>query len=168
MAAPKGNRHGSKYNAKRHEAIIEGLLKGNSRTVSFRLSGCHPDVVFDWLKKGRDNPDTYPEYVSLIEDIEYAEAMVESERVSIVKTAADTGTWQAAAWWLERRKPETWGRNDTVRHEGGETPAIQVNQVILIDADARAASRELLNRVAAGRSAVPVGTRALLEPAEDH
>lgn len=168
--APVGNRHSAKYNQKRHEKIIEGILSGNSRTVSFTLSGCNPDTIFAWLKTARDEKASgvilHPEYAVLLEDIEYAEAMVESEKVKIVKAAADSGTWQAAAWWLERRKPKEWGR-DREMPVGEERPALpQVNILILEDANAREASRELLNRLAGGRADLALGSGALREPAE--
>jgi hypothetical protein len=168
MAAPKNNRHSSKYNAERHQKIIELILSGNTRTTSFAAAGVHPDSAFLWLKYARERPDDYPEYVELLQDIEHAEALVESEKVAQVKLAADNGTWQAAAWWLERRKPKDWGRNDQIRHTGEiEGPKQQINVLILENPDARAASRELLRGLAAGRAAIPERVGSLREPAED-
>lgn len=159
-----------KYSKKLHDTIIQGILGGNTRTTSFALTGMHPDTIYDWIRSGKDHPEKYPQYVSLLEDIEYAEALVESEKVAAVKVAADTGTWQAAAWWLERRRPRDYGRNDTVRHEGEVNGAPRVNVLILEDANARSASRELLRGLAglgSGSSNEPIRTRALLEPAEE-
>ena len=96
----------SKYTKERHETIVEALRKGNSKANAFRLAGISPDTGHEWVKYGRDYPDKYPEYVKLGEDIEQALAEYEASRVSLVTTAADTGSWQAAAWWLERRNPE--------------------------------------------------------------
>lgn len=61
------------------------------------------------------------------------------------------GTWQAAAWMLERTDPESWARKDTLRLEG-VTPK-EVNEIIAlmkangIDvADGFAAMRDRLQR----------------------
>lgn len=157
----------SAYTEEKHLAIIEGLLAGNSRSNAFKLTGLHVDSVFEWLRKGRERPEEYPQYVQLLADIEFAEATFESDQVGIVKAAADAGTWQAAAWWLERRKPQEWGRHETVRHDMPAIPAQQVNVLILEDPNAREASRNLLNRLADGRADITVGPGAVRELTQD-
>lgn len=165
-------RYGSRtaYTKKRHEVIIKAILAGNTRTNAFRLTGLHPDSVFDWLGMARKEIAAgeikHPEYVKLLEEIEFAEACFENDQVGIVKAAADAGTWQAAAWWLERRKPQDYGKNrEVVPEQQGAIP--QVNILILEDPDARTASRELLRRVAGGRADLALGTGSVREPAED-
>lgn len=154
MAAPVGNRHRSKYNEKVHETIVEAVLKGNSKTIAFRLAGVHPDSCFLWLKMGRERPDEYPEYAKLEEDIEHAIALCASEKVAAVKAAADNGTWQAAAWWLERRLPQEYGRHDRVEVESKQ-PQVQLNQVIIGDPRALESSRDLIAHLTSGRPAIP-------------
>lgn len=146
-----------KYNEDRHERIIEAIKAGNSRTTAFKLAGLNEQTPFDWMSQGERDPEKYPEYVKLKEDIIQAEAEFEASRVAIVKVAADTGTWQAAAWWLERRKPEDWGRNRDALPAGPSVVNNQLNQVVLIDSGAREASRELLRRVTAGGAGIPLG-----------
>ena len=34
--------------------------------------------------------------------------------MALIAKAAGEGNWQAAAWWLERRFPERWGRRERV------------------------------------------------------
>ena len=50
-------------------------------------------------------------YVRFRQDVEKARAEAEVEAVSMVKMAARNGTWQAAAWYLERSFPQRWSRN---------------------------------------------------------
>lgn len=150
-----GNPH--KYNDQVHETIVEAIAGGNSKTTAFKLAGLYEGTGFDWVTMGKRDPEKYPEYVQLAKDIEEAEARFEASRVAIVKTAADTGTWQAAAWWLERRKPDEWSRHDRQRTDNGERPTLQLNQVILIDASAREASRALLRAVTSGGASLALG-----------
>jgi hypothetical protein len=44
--------------------------------------------------------------------VEKAEGEAESRFLTQVARAATTGTWQAAAWWLERRHPDEYGRRE--------------------------------------------------------
>lgn len=50
--------------------------------------------------------------------VKRAEAFAENEAISVIKTAAREGTWQASAWWLERKHRARWARQDKVTHEG--------------------------------------------------
>lgn len=156
-----------KYNKARHDTIVEAIRKGNSKANSFRLAGISVDTGTEWLKYGRERAEEYPYYAQLYEDVEQALAEYESSRVSLVTTAADTGTWQAAAWWLERRNPDEWGRHDRVKHEVNNRPTVQLNQVILQDANARELSRNLLRQLASNRPDVTLGPGHVLESPED-
>lgn len=41
----------------------------------------------------------------------------EYEHLQSIHSAAQFGQWQASAWYLERTRPEKYGRRDIVRHE---------------------------------------------------
>lgn len=165
QCSPTGLR--SKYNAERHQTIVDAIRKGNSRSTSFRLAGLHPDTVYPWLRWARESPGTHPEYDQLLADIEFAEAEVEAERVALINVAANTGTWQAAAWWLERRKPEEWGKRDHVQVDAGDKPLTQLNVLILENAETRQLSRDFLRAITAGRPVESIGTGMGDESAED-
>lgn len=156
-----------KYNRARHDTIVQAIRAGNSKANAFRLAGISVDTGTEWLKFGRERAEEYPYYAELYEDVEQALAEYEASRVSLVTTAADTGTWQAAAWWLERRNPDEWGRHDRVKHEVNNRPTVQLNQVILQDANARELSRNLLRQLASNRADVTLGPGNVRELAED-
>jgi len=46
--------------------------------------------------------------------VETAEAAAEVARVRQVAKAGEDGSWQAAAWWLERRKHEDYAQRSKV------------------------------------------------------
>lgn len=156
-----------KYNETRHETIVEAVRKGNSKANAFRLAGISVDTGTEWLRYGRDKSEEYPYYAKLYQDVEQALAEYEASRVSLVTTAADTGSWQAAAWWLERRNPDEWGRHDRVKHEVNNRPTVQLNQVILQDANARELSRNLLRQLASNRPDVTIGPGDVRQLAEN-
>jgi hypothetical protein len=41
-----------------------------------------------------------------------AEASAEVRAVVTIRQAINSNDWRAAAWWLERRRHEDWGRRD--------------------------------------------------------
>ena len=61
-------------------------------------------TYYDWMR-------TKPEFS---EAIKKARAEAVQGYLRTIKTAADNGTWQAAAWWLERVLPDQYGRKTTV------------------------------------------------------
>jgi hypothetical protein len=50
--------------------------------------------------------------------VKKAEAEAEAAAVLHIKKAAQS-SWQAAAWYLERKHKDRWSRQDRVTHEGG-------------------------------------------------
>jgi hypothetical protein len=46
--------------------------------------------------------------------VQNAEARAEVGHVLNIRQAAQSGTWTASAWWLERRRHEDWGRKDRI------------------------------------------------------
>lgn len=142
----------SKYNAERHKKIVKAVRKGNSLATAGRLAGLGKDTINDWLVHGRKHQEQYPEFAKLVADIEQAQAEREAEHVAKIERAAladGPKDWQAAAWMLERKNPQDWGRKDKVQVEAPK-PLVQVNQVILGDEDVRADARSLLRRGTAG------------------
>ncbi len=140
----------SKYTPEIHEQIVSYIRKGYPKTTTFGLVGINADTGWDWLRYGRDQPEKYPHYVRLAEDIEQAIAEVQAERVDqILAAAQDPKNWTAAAWYLERTDPQTWGRKDRVEIDASKSaPMFQLNQIVLTDAGAREEGRALIRRVA--------------------
>lgn len=170
MAAPTGNKHSSKCTPEVIESIETAIREGKSKSMAFKLAGIHVDTGFDWLRYGRQNPERYPEYVELQEKMELAEAEFMGEMVDEVVATAKSqrpNTWQAAAWLLERKAPEEWGKRDKVSIDASGGPLVQLNQVVLVDADAREASRALLRRVTAGSPVLALGPGVGDESAEE-
>jgi len=120
------------YSKEMHKTIVEEVRAGRPKTLAFRLSGLHPDTIWDWLRLARHHPEQYPQYVQLGEDIDAAKAAAEAEALDRIKAAAksDPKHWTADAWYLERTNPAEYGRRDKVEVEiEAEKPLIQLNQV---------------------------------------
>lgn len=94
----------SKLTPARRELILEALRQGSTRTAAAAAAGIDKSTLFEWLR-------IFPIFSDAVKKAE-AEAELSSVQ-TIRKAAADT--WQAAAWWLERRRPAEWGNSHVVR-----------------------------------------------------
>lgn len=87
--------------------------------------------------------------------IKKAEAEAEAAAVLHIKQAAQDGTWQAAAWYLERKHKDRWGKSEKVEH-AGVVSHDHSHQLLPTSPEAIEAARE---RLEAAR-ALPGGSQA--------
>lgn len=110
----------SKFTEERRRIIVEALEKGHYLTVAAALAKVDTDTIYLWLKRGRAaSSGRYYEFARAVEE---AMAVAEDVSVAIIDGAAGDD-WRAAAWKMERRHPDRWGKKE--RHEvtgkdGGE------------------------------------------------
>lgn len=88
--------------------ICQLIAKGNTRAASARSCGISESTLQQWIA-------TFPEF---LERIKKADADAEIAMVAQIKRSSRR-SWFAAAWWLERRHPNRWGKN-AVPEDGGE------------------------------------------------
>lgn len=82
------------------------------------LLGVHRHSVMGWLKTGRQEalrrakgkkPNAKLDlHVRFFDTLKKAFARVEGDHIALISEAAKLGTWQCAAWLLERRWPKKW------------------------------------------------------------
>ena len=88
------------------------------------------------MEKGEADPDSaYGEFLQLVR---LAEAAGEAANVKVIREAShDSKQWTAAAWLLERKYPDRWGKRDRITVGGdGQPIEIQfsfVNKAVLPD-----------------------------------
>lgn len=99
-----------KYGPEMTAEIAQLLQNGASRTDACALVSIVYDTFSDWMKK--------PEFV---EAIKKAEATCKQRNVTIIQKAA-IKTWQAAAWWLERKHPEEFALKHRESEQEKEVP----------------------------------------------
>ena len=96
---------------KNRAAITSGLCRllrlGLSRKAACDRLQTNIQTFANWF-----NSD-----VKFSDSIKRAEAQFVSDQVALIHKAAKAGTWTAAAWLLERRRPEEYGRNSVLTAE---------------------------------------------------
>lgn len=106
--------------------VLQALRAGNYLDTAAAFAGVHRSTLHDWLKKGRAENAREP-YASFVDDVDEAMGDAEAMFVArIAKAAEDARNWTAAAWWLERRFPDRWGRRDRLEHTGAGGGPIEV------------------------------------------
>ena len=92
------------------QSIVRTLRLGNSRKDSALYAGVSESTFYSWMDRGRRGE---PLYVEFLETVQKAESTACIKNVAVIQKAAQV-TWQAAAWWLERKRPDDWGRKQRV------------------------------------------------------
>ena len=89
-----------KRSAARQEVFLDALRQGASREAAAAAAGIDRTTAWRWAQ---DDP-------ALAAEVEQACGQAEVMMTQRVFDAAPSD-WRAAAWWLERRRPETYGRH---------------------------------------------------------
>ena len=129
-------------NDKKITELVLYISAGNYEVVACAAAGIGQSTFYYWLKKGEEETEKYekamieyeeefyrlvgldkptdklkePEksiYIEFLERIKAAQAIKE---IRLVKKIDDDPSWQSAAWKLERKWFERWGRKDFVDH----------------------------------------------------
>lgn len=106
--------------------IIEAISLGNYQDVASQYAGIDRATFYRWMEKGkRDDAD--PLYADFAHAVDEAKASAEVRAVVIINRAASEGTWQAAAWWLERTRPKMYGRFDRNEVSGPDGSPVRID-----------------------------------------
>ncbi|MFZ5850347.1 MAG: hypothetical protein ACOYY2_02995 [Actinomycetota bacterium] len=130
-----------------HERIVQAIAAGNFGETAARAAGIATATYYQWMAKGRDERTrrengerpkaSQSKYVDFAEAVESAKAQAETRAVTLITKAALDGTWQAAAWYLERTQPQKYGRFTRTEVTGADGGAVRVEQVSAEDLAAK-------------------------------
>ena len=130
------------------ETICNWLKLGYYQEDAAVMAGISPSTFYDWLKKGaiedakqeeikalesgdpslpaiKEDSDIELVYIysEFSEAVARARAEAEGAHIKNIRRAADNGTWQASAWFLERSFPKKWGKRSALEIDAqGDEP----------------------------------------------
>lgn len=104
----------SKLTPEVQEKICEYVRQGLTYEIAARAAGISESTFYRWRERGEKARGG--KFREFWEALKRAEAEAEQRLVERILSAS-SDTWQAAAWILERRYPDRWGRKDRVKHE---------------------------------------------------
>jgi transposase len=105
------------------EEIAKYLRAGNYIETTAALVGINRDSIYEWLKRGAAEQERLMKnprarirkreqiFVEFSDTVKKAQAQSEAMLVGLVGKAAEKN-WTAAAWRLERKFPDKWGRTE--------------------------------------------------------
>jgi hypothetical protein len=98
------------------DGLVERMRDGNYLHVAAMKVGVPLNTVKHWLRQAEALPGTI--YSIFRDDLNEAIADAEGEMVQSVREAAKAGPsyWTAAAWWLERTKPDQYAQVAVVKN----------------------------------------------------
>lgn len=98
--------------------LIKYIKAGNYIETACSVVGVAKQTFFRWMKEGAQRIS--PETIEFRDSVEKALGAAEARDVAIIGKAAEKN-WTAAAWRLERKFPDRWGRTDKLdlKHSGG-------------------------------------------------
>ena len=109
----------SKLTKEVKDKLIYAILIGASYEMASNYAGITYNTFRNWIKRGEEAKGG--EYFKFLEEIKNAQARGAVKLLGNLEEAIQNGTWQAAAWKLERRFPEIYGRTKVdIKHSNDE------------------------------------------------
>jgi hypothetical protein len=112
------------------KTICDGLVLMLPQRVAAHRAGISESIYYVWVRTGErtriavENGEEVDDYdracLSFLERVENAKAEGEAALVASIHAAVPQ-TWQAAAWLLERRRPDQYSRKMLKPDEGAPT-----------------------------------------------
>ena len=123
------------------DEIAQYLRAGNYIETTAALVGIHRDSIYEWLKRGNAEIDRVSKsnrsrirkkeeiFVEFTDTVKKAQAQSEAMLVGLIGQAAQKN-WTAAAWRLERKYPDKWGRTERNVATAQDDPVKELAQQI--------------------------------------
>ena len=112
-----------KFNPVRAERLVGAAARGWPMAMVARAGGVHASTLYRWLREGEElvlageDPGLLGQFY-----LDYCEAQLTADELAINRILGEMekpdGAWTAAAWWLERRYPDEFGRKVRAEHSG--------------------------------------------------
>jgi len=102
----------SKFTPAVVDKLTTAIRQGATYDLASKFAGIDYETFRDWRKQGDEGVAKYSAFSVAVKQ---AEGDATMKWLSHVEDAAEGGTWQAAAWKLERRYPESYSVKN--RHE---------------------------------------------------
>ena len=94
------------------DRICDIIKTGNYIETACAYAGICRKQFYNWLRDGRRDLDAGKDnkYTRFVKAVDEAKAFAEMRDLNRIDDAASNGQWQAAAWRLERRYRDRWGK----------------------------------------------------------
>lgn len=125
----------TKYSSEVVKRITDAVAIGATYELACKYAGVSYELFRQWRERN----------LAFLEAVQEAEGRAAVGWLAKIEKAANEGTWQAAAWKLERRYPQEYGRtvqDQRVQHSGTITQE-HTGAVTIAAVDYRSSIRSL-------------------------
>lgn len=105
--------------------LISAISKGATYILACNYAGISYNTFLSWMRKGEqqlENEEEGNEYLKFYCEVKKAEGIAVTSWLTLIEQAAKNGNWQAAAWKLERRYPNEYGRYTPEKPDNKDQP----------------------------------------------
>lgn len=92
--------------------IVESLENGLAIKAACGRARISEQTFYNWYNKGAEAKSG--KHKNFHDAVDNAKNTAQANFENVITSAAGKGTWQAAAWWLERRRPEMYNKPEKV------------------------------------------------------
>jgi hypothetical protein len=111
------------HNEELVQALCDSIATGMYVNLACQSVGIGTSTLSIWKQKGQQGIKPYDE---VWRRIQIAEAKAIERRIIRIEQAGENGSWQADAWYLERRYPHLFGKRDTVAIENQDNSKVRL------------------------------------------
>jgi hypothetical protein len=108
----------SKYTPEVVQRVVQAIELGATYELACGYAGISHETFAQWRR-------SKPEFLEAVKE---AEGRAAVKWLAKIEQAASDGTWQAAAWKLERRHPHDYGRTIT-EHQGNDDAPVAIRLI---------------------------------------
>ena len=152
----------TKFDRETWELLVEYIEYGMERADAAAAVGIGENTFYQWQRKGRDDPDKYPEYAEFYEALQAADARFEAYHAGNIHRGAKQDP-KLSILALERRRPKRWAKRaviDTTWEERlaqmGKNPQ-QVMEILLAIIGSDKSYQEILDAISIEDGGDPFG-----------
>lgn len=87
--------------------ILKAIATGMTYRLAAQYAGIDASTFYEWMRRGATEEEPFFQFSLKVRQAEADGALL---NMKCIESAAINGTWQAAAWVLERRHPHEYGR----------------------------------------------------------
>lgn len=109
----------TKLNPETQAKLVQAIQMGATYELAAQYAGITYNSFNNWMKEGESAKSGI--YLELFQAVKEAEGRAAVGWLVKIEKAASDGSWQAAAWKLERRYPQTYGKTAMDVTSNGET-----------------------------------------------
>lgn len=121
----------TKFNPETRRKIIQALEAGNYRKTAAALAGVDESTFYKWMKRGEKAKSG--KYFQFVQSVKRAEEKAKAYHLQQIRKASENGSWQASAWYLERKHPQEWGRRQQIDMDANLKADVTTEGTVTID-----------------------------------